>query len=82
MVPEAAVEDSGNAVEQLAAALGALEGAVLFKTLAVRPPPPVEFLRSLFKSRWISRTLLKSLLALQEPLSPCLKTLQHCKDRN
>jgi hypothetical protein len=38
MVPEAAVEDSGNAVEQLAAALGALEGAVLFKTLAVRPP--------------------------------------------
>jgi len=34
MVPEATVEDSGNAVDQLAAALGAMEGAVLFKTLA------------------------------------------------
>lgn len=34
MVPEATVEDSGNAVDQLAAAMGALEGVVLFKTLA------------------------------------------------
>jgi hypothetical protein len=50
IVPEATVEDSGNAVDQLSAALAAIEGAVLFKTLAtVSADGAVELKAAAFK---------------------------------